>query len=165
MGSFGQVRRLRNVSFAFVLAVLAATGCGDGGDGYDDTVGDDPNAPTYDLVVGVTSTGNLGALQLKITHLGNSGAFVGRNDQVDCVPLVDAMMAQNWPGERTAQVGLINLQGFRTPAAVVRCGFRTREALDPDSFLVEVVDASDAGLDPKPVDPDPAVAVLSVDLR
>ena len=35
------------------------------------------------------------------------------------------MMAQNWPGGRTAQVGLINIRGFRTPAAVVRCGFRT----------------------------------------
>lgn len=133
--------------------------------GYDDADGDNPNAPTYDLVVGVTSTGNLGALQLKITHLGSSGGFVGRNDQNDCTALVDAMMAQNWPGERTAQVGLINIQGFRTPAAVVRCGFRSREALSPNSFLVEVVDASDAGIDPKPMDPEPTAVIRSINRR
>jgi hypothetical protein len=133
--------------------------------GYDDTDGDNPNTPTYDLVVGVTSPGNLGALQLKITHLGSSGGFVGRNDLNDCTSLVDAMMAQNWPGERTAQVGLINIQGFRTPAAVVRCGFRSREALSPSSFLVEVVDASDAGIDPRPMDPEPTAVILSINRR
>lgn len=134
--------------------------------GYDDTDGDNPNAPAYDVVVGVTSPGNLGALQLKITHLGNSGGFVGRDGEVDCSPLVEAMMAQNWPGERTAQVGLINIQGFRTPAPVVNCGFRSREALSPGSFLVEVVDASDAGsADPKPLDPEPTAVILSINRR
>jgi hypothetical protein len=166
VGSFGHVLGgFRDVSLAMVLAVLLGTGCGDGGTAYDDTDGDNLDVPTYDLVVGVTSAHNLGALQLKITHLGNSGGFVGRNDQNDCVSLVDGMMAQNWPGGRTALVGFINIRGFRTPAAVVRCGFRTREALSLDSFLVEVVDASDAGLDPNPMDPEPTVAVLSVDLR
>lgn len=133
--------------------------------GYDDRDGDNPNMPTYDLVVGVTSGGLLGALQLKITHLGSSGGFVGRDGEVDCSAMVDAMMASNWPGERTAQVGLINIQGFRTPAAVVRCGFRSRESLSPESFVVEVADAADTGNDTKPVEPEPTAAVLSINRR
>ena len=130
--------------------------------GYDDSDGDNPNLPAYDLEVYVNSPGRLGALQLKITHLGSSGGFIGRNDQTECVALVDAMMAANYSGERLAQVGLINIQGFRTPASVVRCGFRSRESLSANSFLVEVVDASDAGNDPKPVDPTPTAAILSI---
>jgi hypothetical protein len=137
--------------------------------GYDDSDGDNNSLPAYDLEVGVTTPGRLGALQLKITHLGSSGGFVGRNDQLDCTPTVDAMMAQNWPGERTAQIGLINIQGFSTPASVVRCGFRSREALSPNSFLVEVVDASDVGTgtdgDPKPLDPEPTAVILSINRR
>lgn len=137
--------------------------------GYDDSDGDNPNLPAYDIEIGVTTPGRLGALQLSITHLGSSGGFVGRGDQLDCTPLVDAMMAQNWPGERTAQIGLINIQGFRTPASVLRCGFRSREALSPPSFLVEVVDASDVGTgangDPAPLDPPPSASVVAITRR
>jgi hypothetical protein len=133
--------------------------------GYDDSDGDNPNMPAYDLEVAVVSEGRLGALQLKITHLGGRGGFIGRGGQVDCVSLVEAMMAANYSGERLAQLGLVSIQGFRTPASVVRCGFRSGEPLSPASFLVEVVDASDTGTETAPLDPMPTAAILSITRR
>lgn len=152
------IRTLSGWSSAALLAACLAAGCGGSGDG-------DSGVPAWDVEVAVTSAANLGALQLRLTHLGASGAFLGTGDQVDCVPLVDALMASNFPGGRTVQIGLIDLRGFRTPASVVRCGFVTTEALAPDSFLVEVVDASGAEIDPRPLDPPPTVAVVSVTPR
>jgi hypothetical protein len=145
-----------------VLAALALTlvvaGCGNGdGSGYDDGPSD---VPAYTVEFAVQTAATIGALQLEITHLGRSGGFIGRGDKVDCVSLVEAIVASNYLGERTTKVGLISLQGIRTPSAIMRCGFRTEEELTPASFLVDVTDASDT--ESKPLDPFPTVVVSSI---
>lgn len=127
---------------------------------YDDSPSEDESAPAYDLTIGVRSGGRFGALQLEINHLGGSGGFIGRGDQVDCVSMVEAIAAANYVGERTAKIGLISLAGINTPANVVRCGFRTREPLSPNSFNVVVVDAADT--ESQPLEPQPTVAVTGV---
>jgi hypothetical protein len=134
-----------------------AAGCGDD-DGHPAT------AYTLEFAINALPTpGRLGALQLEITHLGNSGGFIGRGDTVDCVALVDALVASNYPGERIAKIGLISLQGIPAPAAILRCGFETREALEPSSFLVQVTDASLT--DGSAIDPPPTVVLSSVTRR
>ncbi len=148
---------------AGLLAAILTCDCGDGsrGDpGYDDSPGDDPTAPAYTVEIAVTSAARIGALQFEINHLGDSGGFIGRGDQIDCTPKVDAFVAGNYVGERTAKVALISVEGIRTPAAIVDCGFRTREDLDADDFLIEVTDASDT--DSAEIDPAPTVAVSAV---
>ncbi|MFN2427587.1 MAG: hypothetical protein ABR587_14190, partial [Candidatus Binatia bacterium] len=102
-------------------------------------------------------------LQLAITHLGRSGGFIGRQDAVDCVSLVEAIVASNYVGERLTKVGLISLQGIRTPAAIMRCGFRTREPLSPGSFNIDVVDASDT--ESNPLEPTPTVVISTITRR
>jgi hypothetical protein len=88
--------------------------------------------------------GNFGALQLDITHVGSSGGFVGQGDKVDCVPLEgDVIVASNYLGERVVKIGIISLQGIDTPAALMRCGFRTAEDLEASDFEIEVTDAAD----------------------
>jgi len=137
---------------AAMLAVCAAlAGCGEG---------DGPSGTGYTLEFAVTTPGRIGALQIEVTHLGDSGEFIGRLDQADCVPLVDAIVAANAAGERTLKVGLISLQGILAPSAIMRCGFRTGEELGPQSFLVEVTDASQTNGDP--IDPPPTVVISSV---
>ncbi len=139
-------------------AVVSSVVSGDDPDpDYDDSCDSSLPAYTLEIAVNQSSAPRLGALQLEVTHLGDSGCFIGEGDQVDCVALVDAIVAANYPGERTAKIGMISLQGIPTPAAVVRCGFRTSEALSPASFRVDVVDASTPGGDP--VEPPPTVAI------
>lgn len=127
---------------------------------YDDGVGGDSTAPQYDIVVSVSSATALGALQLEIVHLGNAGSWVGRGAGVDCVSMVDAILAANFVGGRGVKVGLISLQGIPTPGPVVRCGFRTRESLHPASFQIRLVDAADT--DSEPVDPLPDLVISSI---
>jgi hypothetical protein len=151
----GPARGTRGAAaFRILLAsvLFAAAGCGEG-DGIE--------GRDYVLEFQVTTAARIGALQLEVTHLGDSGGFIGRGDAVDCEALVDALIAANYFGERTAKIGLINLQGIPTPAPVVRCGFRTRESLSPADFLVEVVDASTPGGDA--IDPPPTVQVVVSD--
>jgi hypothetical protein len=133
---------------------------GDRDPGYDDSPADDEAAPAYSLDFYVDTPGTFGALQLDVNHLGNGGGFIGRGDKVDCVPLVEAIVASNYLGERETKIGLISLQGIHTPAAIMRCGFRTRESLSPGSFLVEVTDASD--VESKPIEPRPTVYIRSI---
>ena len=76
-------------------------------------------------------------------HLGQSGGFIGRGDRVDCEPLVEAIVASNYLGERETKVGMISVEGILTPAALLRCGFRTTEELTPADFEIEVTDSSD----------------------
>lgn len=133
---------------------------GDRDPGYDDSPADDEAAPAYSLDFYVDTPGTFGALQLDVNHLGNGGGFIGRGDKVDCVPLVEAIVASNYLGERETKIGLISLQGIHTPAAIMRCGFRTRESLSPGSFLIEVTDASD--VESKPIEPKPTVYIKSI---
>jgi len=133
----------------------------DGDPSYDDSPSDDERVPAYNLEFDVTGQPvRIGALQLQVTHLGSSGGFIGRGDKIDCVPLVDALVASNYPGERVAKMGLISLSGILTPAPVMRCGFRTREPLGPASFQVEVTDASLTN--GEQIDPQPTVVIGSV---
>ena len=137
---------------------LGGVPSGDDSDpGYDDSCPSSWRAYTLQIDVSQSVAARLGALQLDITHLGQAGCFIGPGDTVDCVPLVDALVAANYPGERTAKIGLISLSGIPAPSSVMRCGFRTREALSPASFLVQVADASTPSGDP--VDPPPSVTV------
>jgi len=134
---------------AALVCVLAAA-CGDGSGTFD-----------YDLELDVTGPpARIGALQLEVTHLGDSGGFIGRGDKVDCVALVDAIAASNNPGERVLKVGLISLSGIATPAPILRCGFRTSESLTPASFQVDVTDASLTN--GEQIDPPPTVVVGSI---
>src|SRR6185436_9539734 len=101
-------------SVAAAVVCLLTTGCGSGdGDGsptvYDNTC--DPLPPAYNVEIQVTSGGRIGALQLDITHLGRSGCFIGRGADVECEPLVDALIAANYRLDRTTSVGLISLPG------------------------------------------------------
>jgi hypothetical protein len=131
--------------------------------GYDDSPADDPSVQGYSVDFHVQTPGTFGALQLDITHLGNSGGFIGREDKVDCVPLVEAIVASNYLGEREVKIGLISLQGIKTPADIMRCGFRTSENLSPGSFLVEVTDASDT--ESKQIEPAPRVLIRTITPR
>jgi hypothetical protein len=141
--------RRRFVQIVAIAVAIVSTGCGDG---------DGSSIPQYTLEFQVTTGGRFGALQLEVTHLGESGEFIGRGDKIDCVALVDALTASNYLGERTAKIGMISLNGVPTPAPIMQCGFRTYEELTPDSFDVDVVDASTTGGDP--IAPIPLVGVV-----
>ena len=154
---------------ALVLVASLLPACGGdvdfcsnpGGQGCPDD--DDEAAPAYSLDFAVPTAGRFGALQLDITHLGDSGGFIGRDDKVDCVSLIEAIVASNYLGELVIKIGLISLQGIRTPAAIMRCGFRTREELSPESFRIEVTDASDTNSEQ--VDPPPTVVISTITPR
>lgn len=154
----GNSRLWTHVSALLALVVVAASaGCGSDGSSGGGDVRD------YSLDFFAQGAGRFGALQVEINHLGNSGGFLGRNDRVDCVPLVEAIVAANFVGERVAKVGFISLQGVPMPSPILRCGFRTDEELVPADFLIEVTDASDT--DSKPLDPAPTVVVSSITER
>ena len=157
MNTLPSRNRSRQLLAAGLLAIAIAGGCGDGSD-LDP--GDDEAAPAYTLTIAVDGSGRLGALQFEMTHLGNSGGFIGREVQIDCRPLADGIVAGNYVGERVAKIGFISLAGVRMPAPLLECGFRTREALDASSFLFEVTDASDTNSNP--LDPPPQVVLSRV---
>jgi hypothetical protein len=133
------------------LAITASGyGCGNG-----NATG---NATDYSLTFSVEPGDavpvTIGALQFEVTYLGNNGGFIGSGDQIDCVVLVDAIVAGNDPRQDVARIGMISLQGFHAPSPIIRCGFRTADDLAPESFRIEVLDASDTNsesLDPPPV--------------
>ncbi len=155
-------RRFALRAASFVCAAFALSSCGDdvefcsnpGGQGC-------PRDFSVDFYI--QSAGRFGALQLDVTHLGDSGGFLGRGDEVECAPLVDAIVASNYLGEREVKIGLISLHGIPTPAAIMRCGFRTAEDLVPSDFLIEVTDASDT--DSMQIDPPPVVIDSTISER
>jgi hypothetical protein len=138
------------------VLLLVSLGSGCGGD-------DSDSVPAYDVVVSVSSAGDLGALQLEIIHLGGSGRWLGEGAGVDCGAVVDAILAANFVGGRTVKVGLISLDGIPTPGPILRCGFETREDLDAGSFQIRLVDAADTNS--SPADPLPDVVISSVTER
>lgn len=127
-------------------------GCGDSGDHLVD----------YNVDIAVTSQSRFGALQFDITALEN-GDFIGHSDKVECVALVDAIIAANNFGDATVKIGMISLQGIATPSVILRCGFRSGGDITPASFEIEVRDASDTNSEP--LDPVPTVVVQSVSSR
>lgn len=129
--------------------------------GYDDSPSDQPKTAQYDVTVNVMGTSPaLGALQFEVSHTGSSGGWVGREGDVECEALVDALRASNYVGGRTVRVGLVSIQGMPTPGPMIRCGFRTPEYVSTSSFAVQVVDASDT--DSAPISPLPSMRVSSV---
>jgi hypothetical protein len=154
------VRRLAVRTVAFVCAAVALASCGDDVDVCTNPGGGPCPEREYTVYFHVQTPGRFGALQLDITHLGDSGGFVGREDKVDCESLVDAIVASNYLGERVVKIGLISLQGIVTPAAIMRCEFRTSEDLVPPDFQIEVTDASDT--ESNQIDPPPVVVVSTI---
>lgn len=139
-------------ALALGLAVTVVTpGCGDG------------DAHDYDLEIAIGSSELISALQFDITHLGESGGFLGHGDRVDCTVQLDAIVAANYRGDRDLSVGMVSLAGFVTPAVILQCGFRTREDLNPASFQIAVTDAS--GPDGEPLDPPPVVSITGISRR
>jgi hypothetical protein len=137
-------RRFAVRAVAFVCAAVALGSCGDDVDVCTNPSGEFCPVPEYTIDVFAETAGTYGALQFDIRHLGDSGGFVGHGDKVDCVSLVaDVIVASNYLGERETKIGIISLQGVSTPAALLRCGFRTREGLTPADFEIEVTDSSD----------------------
>lgn len=131
--------------------------------GYDDSPADDESVAAYTLEFSVLGSQSYGALQLEVNHLGRSGGFIGRGDAVDCVSLVEALVASNYLGERVVKIGLISLQGIPASGPIMRCGFRTRESLSPASFRILVADASDT--DSVQIDPPPTVVISTISPR
>jgi len=131
--------------------------------GYDDRDADNPSVPAYNLEISVGSSGMISALQFDIVHLGKSGGFIGRGENITYTALVSAIVAGNYRGERDASIGMINLQGFPTPGPIMTCAFRTRESLSANSFQITVTDAS--GPDGEPIDPQPSVSITSISRR
>jgi hypothetical protein len=145
---------------AFVCAAVVLASCGDDVDVCSRPGGECPPPQDFSVDFFVESPGRFGALQIDVVYLGDRGGFIGTGDQVDCVPLVEAIVASNSLGERLVKIGLISLQGINTPASIIRCGFRTSEELTPRDFDIEVRDASDT--DSRQIDPPPSVVVKSI---
>jgi hypothetical protein len=143
---------MRAVACVFLASSLASCG-----EGNDHDASPDESAPEFVVDFRVSTPGRFGALQLDIQHLGSSGEWVGRADKVDCVPLVEAIVASNYIGEDLLKVGMISLHGITTPAPIMRCIFRTRDDIGPSDFEIEVTDAS--GTDSTPIEPPPTVVV------
>jgi hypothetical protein len=153
-------RRVAARAVAFVCVAVALANCGDDVDVCTNPGGGPCPEREYTIDFHVQTPGRFGALQLDIEHLGDSGGFVGREDRVQCVALVEAIVAANYLGERTVKIGIISLQGIATPADIVRCEFRTTEDLVPSDFEIEVTDASDT--ESNQIDPPPVVAVRTI---
>jgi hypothetical protein len=157
-----EIARIARVAVLGFTVAAAVAGCGNGDDWHVDT-NPDGEVRAYNLDFAVQSAGTFGALQLEVSHLGQSGGFIGNGDTVACTALVEAFVASNFAGERVLKVALISLEGIRTPSTILRCGFRTSEELTPADFAVDVRDASDT--ESKPLDPVPTVIISSISRR
>ncbi len=121
------------------LLLAGAPGCGSG----DCVIITTGTKDSYEIEFVVTSTGEFGALQAEVSTVDCNGEWEGRADQVDCEALVEAVVAANHSGQGQFKVGMISLAGIETPAAVLRCRYRSFDAPDAADFRVEVLDAAD----------------------
>jgi hypothetical protein len=160
MSTLTVAQMVRRTAVAALFGALLAS-CGGDVDVCTNPGGECPRAFSIDIAV--SSEGTFGALQLDITHTARVN-FLGDDDKVDCIALVDAIVASNYLGEEVVKVGLISLYGVRTPSVIMRCGFRTfvEEPL-PSDFHIEVTDASST--ESKPIEPLPTVSISSVTER
>jgi len=134
-----------------LLVTVITPGCGD------------DSASDYDLEIAIGSSGLVSALQFDLTYTGDSGRFLGRGGAIDCIALVNSIIAANYRGQSEAAIGMISLQGVPTPAPIVSCGFRTADDPSAASFQINVTDSS--GPDGEPIDPAPVVSITSISLR
>lgn len=146
------------------LALLMLASCG-GDVEFCSCPGCDTDPHDFTVEFAVTSQDRIGALQFDVAFHGGSGRFLGSGDQVDCTPLVDALVAANHDDECRAKIGLVSLDGIRTPASIMRCGFRAAEAPSPSDFRIDVTDASEASASSEPIEPLPTIVVTSVIAR
>jgi|GEM_PF-5120548 len=154
----------------------SATGSGSAGSGSagsgpkvsGGTVGEpDPSTSTptreYQITVSVlSSSGDLGALQIDLNFVGASGAFLGRGASVDCTSLTPGALVAFNRINQVVKAGFITMNGIATPAPIFTCKLRSRENVTTQSFRVQVVDAS--ATDGKALDPPPFVGVSDASL-
>lgn len=139
-GSQSTTRRLSCRLGAAAAALLAATlavGCGGGTDSTD-----------YDVTVSVLTSTDLHSIHLNLQSFFNDGDFIGHGEDVDCVPLVNAVMTTRHYGDGSIDIWLEATTSFAVPAAVVRCGLRTAETMRDTSLNVDVIDATDFTFSP-----------------
>ena len=148
---------------AALLATVATSGCGDDTCVIITTGGTHQALSEWTVTFAVTDASQIGALQADVVSDDCDGDFTGRADQLDCQPLVDAIFAGNHIGERSAKFALIDLDGFRTPAAIVACGYRSRGEPTAANFRIVVTDASDTNS--SPLENTPNLVVASVTPR
>jgi cysteine-rich repeat protein len=116
---------------------------------------------TCTLVIGVTTSANLGALTYEIDYSAVDGDFLGNQAGVKCTSLVSGSLFSFFdnPVKRTVKESVINTNGFRAPLSVAQCLFATNEAdLSPGAFAISVLSSSTPDFEDVPS----TVAVTSI---
>ena len=103
------------------------------------------------LTLRVEGTGVLGALEMVLDYDSAGVDFVGEADGVECQSIAPGALAfeNDEDATKNLNVGMISAIGVALPADFWRCSFvASGEAPTAESFIVDVVDAIDAGFDP-----------------
>lgn len=106
---------------------------------------------TCALTLRVDGSGVLAALELSVDYDDTGVDFVGEANGVDCqsVPPGAFAFENDEDATKNLNVGLISAIGVALPADFWRCSFvASGEAPTAGSFVVQVVDAIDAGFEP-----------------
>jgi hypothetical protein len=114
------------------------------------TFATEPPAVEYGVLfeVGPTS-GPIGALQIEVKYLGETGAWLGSHAGVACREFIDASLsACNDKGGGLLSCAFVDTSGFTGPTDLMECSFKSRDAVEAGLFNVEVVDASTPQLEP-----------------
>ncbi len=110
------------------------------------------------LLLRLTSTETLGALQLDIDYSGAAGDFVGAGGAVACNVLTASTTDaynNDTVGESLA-VSLISVQGFTGPTNLVHCEFNPTGLVAPPDFGIAIIDA----VDPDGISASPTVEII-----
>jgi hypothetical protein len=153
---------VRAVVSLVALAAAASLSCGDVNEVKTCPGGTVPDSsPTYTVEFSVTNvTSPVGALQFETSVPCTNTVFLGRGDQVDCTSRVDGILAANYLGPDTLKVGMISLEGVRTPSPILDCEVRSLEPPVAGDFHVTVTDASDSSSEP--LAPAPSVQITHI---
>ncbi|MFN2377053.1 MAG: DUF4215 domain-containing protein [Candidatus Binatia bacterium] len=101
----------------------------------------DCGVPTA-LVVRITTSASLGALQLNIGYQDVAGEIDGSGPEVNCEALQPGTeSAFNDKPERILAASFVSLSGIHGPGAIARCGFTPGGTVTPENFAVTVLDA------------------------
>lgn len=112
------------------------------------------------LTFRVTSThADVDSLSFDVDFLGDTGAFAVANQVADCTNLVSSGTLAAAVIEGQLRVAVISLDGFATPADIVRCRFIAVTAPTAEDFNVDVTGATTvAGSD---IDPDVSISSIT----
>jgi len=106
-------------------------------------------SPTdYDVTFSMTSaSGQMGALQFEVDYSSNTGEFVGDELEVQCTNLISgALFAKHdYEADEELVLGFIPNEPKSAPLHLASCVFRSIGYPDPDGFLINVTDATNAG--------------------